>query len=82
MNARTRPVLAKKAKLRRDPISGQMLLLYPERGLVLNDSAAAIVHLCDGREAGDIARTLEAPLADVLGLLDALFERGLVKEIS
>ena len=82
MNARTRPMLAQKAKLRRDPITGQTLLLYPERGLVLNDSAAAIVRLCDGREAGDIARALEAPLADVLGLLDALFERGLVKEVS
>lgn len=82
MNAHTRPVLARKAKLRVDPSSGDTLLLYPESGLALNESAAAIVRLCDGRAASEIAAELGAPIADVLGLLEALFERGLVKEAS
>lgn len=82
MNGRTRPVLSRKAKLRIDPLSGSTLLLYPESGLLLNDSAAAIVRLCDGREARDIAAVLGAPLADVIVLLEALFDRGLVKEAS
>lgn len=58
---------------------GETLLLYPEHGLVLNQSAAAILRLCDGRSAGDIATELGAPLADVLELLTVLSERGLVK---
>ncbi len=82
MNAHTRPVLARKAKLRVDRLSGQTLLLYPESGLALNESAAAIVRSCDGRQVSEIAAALGAPLADVLGFLEALFERGLVKEAS
>jgi DNA-binding IclR family transcriptional regulator len=40
------------------------------------------VRLCDGRAVRDIAAALDAPLADVIGLLEALAERGLVKEAS
>ena len=72
------PRLARKARLRLDPPSGRTLLLYPEHGLELNDSAAAILALCDGRRVDDIARGLAAPLADVLAFLDRLGERGLV----
>jgi hypothetical protein len=75
----SRPRLARKARTRHDPLSGRTLLLYPEHGLVLNDSAAAIVALCDGRRVDDIARDLAAPLADVVELLAALGERGLVR---
>jgi pyrroloquinoline quinone biosynthesis protein D len=72
------PRLARKARLRPDPPSGRTLLLFPEHGLELNDSAAAILALCDGRPAAEIARTLAAPLDDVLAFLDRLGERGLV----
>ena len=72
------PRLARKARLREDRIAGQTLLLYPEHGLVLNPSAAAIVRLCDGRSVRAIASELSAPLDDVLELLDALSDRGLV----
>lgn len=82
MNADARPTLSRKAKLRTDHLTGDTLLLYPEHGLLLNESAAAIVRLCDGRAVRDIAAALDAPLADVLGLLEALAERGLVKEAS
>ena len=78
LSADSRPRLARKARLRTDRLTGDTLLLYPEHGLVLNPSAAAIVRLCDGRPAGDIAAELGAPLADVLELLAALSERGLV----
>jgi coenzyme PQQ biosynthesis protein PqqD len=78
LSADSRPRLARKARLREDRIAGQTLLLYPEHGLVLNPSAAAIVRLCDGRSVRDIASELSAPLDDVLELLDALSDRGLV----
>ena len=78
LSAESRPRLARKARLREDRVAGQTLLLYPEHGLVLNPSAAAIVRLCDGRSVRDIASELSAPLNDVLELLDALCDRGLV----
>lgn len=78
ISADSRPKLARKARLRTDRVTGETLLLYPEHGLVLNPSAAAIVRLCDGRSAGEIAIELGAPIDDVLELLAALAERGLV----
>jgi coenzyme PQQ biosynthesis protein PqqD len=78
MTAESRPRLARQARLRRDPLGGGILLLYPEHGLVLNDSAAAILERCDGRRVAEIATGLVAPLADVLELLTTLAERGLV----
>jgi len=78
LSADSRPRLARKARLRADPVTGETLLLYPEHGLVLNPSAAAILRLCDGRSAGDIAAALGAPLADVLEFLAALRDRCLV----
>jgi pyrroloquinoline quinone biosynthesis protein D len=77
-SADSRPQLARKARLRTDRLTGETLLLYPEHGLVLNASAAAILRLCDGRSAGDIAAELGAPLSDVLDFLATLGERGLV----
>lgn len=82
MNAGTRLQLARKAKLRTDRLTGETLLLYPEHGLVLNQSAAAIVRLCDGREVAEIAAALDAPLSDVVALLQTLASRGLVKEVA
>lgn len=78
LSAESRPQLARKARLRTDRLTGETLLLYPEHGLILNPSAAAILRLCDGRSIGDIATALAAPLADVLELLTTLSERGLV----
>ena len=75
----SRPQLARKARLRTDRLTGETVLLYPEHGLVLNASAAAILRLCDGRSAADIAAELGAPLADVLEFLAALSDRGLVQ---
>ena len=78
LSADSRPHLARKTRLRADPLSGDTLLLYPEHGLVLNPSAAAILRLCDGRSVRDIADELAAPLDDVLEFLTSLRDRGLV----
>jgi pyrroloquinoline quinone biosynthesis protein D len=79
ISAESRPQLARKARLRTDRLTGETLLLYPEHGLRLNASATAILRLCDGRSAAEIAAHLEAPLADVLEFLDILVGRGLIK---
>ena len=42
------PKLAKKARLRFDRHDARYMIVYPERGLVLNESAAAIAKKCDG----------------------------------
>mgnify|MGYP001302384811 CR=1 FL=1 len=43
-----RPRLSPKVRLRFDRRTGLHLLLYPETGLELNDTATAIVRLCTG----------------------------------
>ena len=83
-----RPRLARRARLRRDPVGDGMLLLWPERGMALNDTAAATLSLCDGsrelaaivaRLAADHRTTPEAIEADVHMLLTDLRARGLVE---
>jgi coenzyme PQQ biosynthesis protein PqqD len=85
------PQLASKARLRYDRHSGEHILLYPERGLVLNASAAELVSLCDGtRTVAAIAERLTVrfsprPAGDVLKqvrtFLGALVARGLLLEV-
>ena len=48
ITSETRPTLAAKARLRWDRQTSRYLLLYPERGLVLNPTAADVVQLCTG----------------------------------
>lgn len=43
-----RPRLASRARLKFDPIERQVMLLFPEAALALNETGAAIVQLCDG----------------------------------
>jgi coenzyme PQQ biosynthesis protein PqqD len=83
----SRPRLANKARLKWDRHAQQHMLLFPERGLALNASAAAILELCDGHATVDeIARTLaaragsavEVIAADVLAFVEAMRKRGLV----
>ena len=81
------PRLVARARLREDRISGRTILLYPERGLALNPSAAAILRLCDAHHtvaeivaalAADRPEAQAAIAADVATLLEALLARGLV----
>jgi pyrroloquinoline quinone biosynthesis protein D len=43
-----RPRIAAKARLRFDRHSQQHMLVYPDRGMVLNATAAGILELCTG----------------------------------
>ena len=83
------PRLARAARLRYDRIAGRMMLLAPERGLVLNESAAAIVALCTGEHrVRDVADRLHQALGisrerverDVLDFLHELERRRLLEE--
>ena len=55
------PRLARKARLRFDRHSQSHMIVYPERGLALNESAAEIAKRCDGtRSIAEIAAELAA----------------------
>jgi pyrroloquinoline quinone biosynthesis protein E len=83
-----RPRLSRKARVRPDPRDGCPVLLSPERGLRLSDTAAAVVALCDGtREPGTIVDELAARYGadrdvvarDVHALLADLHGRALLE---
>jgi len=86
-----RPRLAAKAKLRLDPKTGQHVLLYPEKGLLLNTTGAAILSLCTGEHAlSVIVDTLAARFEteparlerEVLTFVAGLLDRGLLQAAS
>jgi coenzyme PQQ biosynthesis protein PqqD len=86
----THPRLASKARLRFDRRSGRHLLLYPERGLLLNSTAADIVRLATGEHTvGAIVDRLseqhpttarEVIQQEALAFLGSLARRGLLEE--
>lgn len=67
-----------------DQIRGSHVVLFPEGVLVLNDTAAAVVDLCDGRTSvGDIAVKLAESFEgvepqDVTELVERLVARRVV----
>jgi len=84
-----KPKLAPKVKLRYDRKADRTMLLYPEKGLVLNPTAADTVKLCTGESTvRDIAIELSKKYSnatatierDVISLVGSLAERGLVLE--
>ena len=81
-----RPVLARGVRYRWDDIRDQHQLLYPEGLLVLNETGAAIVQLCDGRSLDEIVESLAEDFAvaevpeDVHQFLGRLTERGLIRD--
>lgn len=84
-----RPRLAPKVRLRFDAKSDRFMLLYPERGMVLNPTAADIVQRCTGElTVTEIVAQLaekyapqprEAVEREVVQFLDAMVERALVR---
>jgi pyrroloquinoline quinone biosynthesis protein D len=80
-----RPHLTTRARLQYDAVRGKHVLLLPEGLLVLNETAAAILALCDGRRTvGAIAGELGARYRrdvdqDVLGLLNRLASKQAVE---
>jgi coenzyme PQQ biosynthesis protein PqqD len=87
-----RPRLAPKARLREDRVSGGSLLLYPEKGLALNETAAEILRLCTGEvtvaeiierlvaKYGDERRDVLA--AEVEAFLRSLADRNLLRGVE
>ena len=79
------PSLWRLARLDFDPVRKQRVLLYPEGVVLLNDTGAAILDLCDGhRSIRDIASTLGERYhcdvtADVIEYLSGLVDQQLVR---
>ena len=85
----THPRLATGARLRYDEVREEHLLLIPEGAVRLNPTAAEVLELCDGeRSIDDIAGALSTRYAgadvrdDVLELVDAMAQRGLVVDAA
>ena len=83
-----KPKLSPKSKLRVDPKTGKYILLYPEKGLLLNPTGAAIVRQCSGEHTlAEIITLLalefqsEATVLEpeVLSFVSGLLERGLLQ---
>ena len=81
-----RPLLAPGVRYRWDEMREQHQLLFPEGLLILNESGAAIVRLCDGRTTDEVIRELESqvsdgnPADDVHQFLARLAEKGLLRD--
>jgi pyrroloquinoline quinone biosynthesis protein D len=79
------PSIWRLARLNFDPVRKQHVLIYPEGAMLLNDSGAAILELCDGqRSISEIARILDERyhcdvLADVTQYLSALAEKEFIR---
>jgi pyrroloquinoline quinone biosynthesis protein D len=79
------PVLWRLARLEFDPVRQRQVLLYPEGVVLLNDTGAAILSLCDGHRTVDaIAAVLgeryQADVSvDVIAYLSQLADRELVR---
>ncbi len=83
-----KPKLSKKARVQRDKVTGKNVLLYPERGLVLNDTAFAIIERCRGeltvdQIVGELVKKFEGATREeitgqVLAFLRQLHERTLL----
>jgi pyrroloquinoline quinone biosynthesis protein D len=85
----TRPRLVTGARLRYDEVREEHLLLIPEGAVRLNATAADVLGLCDGeRSLDDIVDALSACYEgadvrdDVLELVDAMAQRGLVVDAA
>ena len=89
ISANSRPRLAEKARLRFDRKAQQYLLLFPERGLALNPTAAEILKMCTGEHTVEaiIERLLQTydnqprdvVEREVVAFLASMAKRGLVK---
>jgi pyrroloquinoline quinone biosynthesis protein D len=84
----SRPALPRHIKMRHDAGRGRWILLAPERVFEPDETAVAVLKLCDGeRSVSDIAAILskeyQAPLEvitrDIVAMLQDLADKGVVK---
>jgi pyrroloquinoline quinone biosynthesis protein D len=85
----SRPRLASKARLQWDKVEKRQMLVFPEAAMLLNESATAILKLCDGER--QIEQIVDALVEQFIGadrsvianevtaLLARLQARGLVE---
>jgi pyrroloquinoline quinone biosynthesis protein D len=85
----TRPRLVTGARLRYDEVREEHVLLIPEGAVRLNPTAAEVLALCDGeRSLDEIVGALSTRYEgadlrdDVLELVDAMAQRGLVVDAA
>ena len=83
ISSQSRPRLPHGVKLRHDDVRARWTLLAPERIFEIDDTAAAVLRLCDGERdlaeiVAELARRYDAPpavietdVADMLGDLEA-----------
>ena len=80
----SRPKLWKVARVDYDRVRQRPVILYPEGALFINDTARAILELCDGNHSvSDIARILGERYradvtADVVEFVESMAGRDLV----
>jgi pyrroloquinoline quinone biosynthesis protein D len=80
------PALWRLARVNFDPVRQQHVLLYPEGVMLLNETGAAILELCDGRRSiAEIAGILNERyhcdvLVDVTEYLSQLAEREFIRD--
>src|SRR6476661_1112547 len=85
LTADSRPKLWRLARLEFDSVRQRPVLLYPEGAVLLNDTGAAILELCNGsRTLGEIVTILADRYhadvsADVTEYLQHMAERELVR---
>jgi len=83
-----RPLLVPHARYRWDKLREEHQLLFPEGMLVLNETGAAIVRLCDGRSISELVAALneQFPQADLeddaRAFLERLLRNGLLREAT
>jgi coenzyme PQQ biosynthesis protein PqqD len=92
ISKQARPQLKSKVRLRFDRHGQRHMLLFPERGLILNESAAAIARLCTGEHSlEEIVVRLQAERGgatreqiehDVQAFIAALLERALIRIVE
>ena len=82
----SRPALWRLARLNYDPVRARHVLLYPEGAVLLNETGAAILSLCDGSRtlaeiAGELGARYNADVTgDVTAYLSELVDRELVRD--
>jgi pyrroloquinoline quinone biosynthesis protein D len=81
-------VLVPHVRYRWDKLRRQHQIVFPEGILVLNDTGAAIVRLCDGRSISEMLAALGeqfpdgSPDEDVCAFLERLARKGLLRDAA
>lgn len=85
LTAASIPAIWRLARLDYDPVRAQRVLLYPEGVVLLNETGAAILNLCDGRRtvaeiAAHLGERYQCDVTnDVIEYLSGLAAQSLVK---